>query len=199
METTDKENVVPPENGSATQESSADKTWDSEKYDAYQKSLPKKYWGHEALKDIHSMEEMAERVVNPIKKAPERYEGISEELADVCDALRDADVGQDDAKRIADAFSRHMPKRYSEESLKEIYGADWEKAESDFGKAVEKIFDNEDERNAFRELKCNPALFKFASIVGRNLGDSPNLGIGRPQVTPSKTGDVITDLLTGKL
>ena len=41
METTDKENVVPPENGSTNSESSAEKTWDSEKYPAWQKSIGK--------------------------------------------------------------------------------------------------------------------------------------------------------------
>ena len=199
METTDKEIVAPSENGSTPQESSADKTWDSEKYPAWQKSIGKEYWGNEKLRDFASMRDVMESIVNPKKKAPEKYEGISEELSDVCDALRNADVGQDDARMIADAISRHMPKKYTEEALKETYGADWEQAEKDFGKAVGKIFDNEDERKAFIELKNNPALFKFASIVGRNLGDSPNLGIGKPQVSPAKSGDIIADLLTGKL
>ena len=44
METTDKDNVVPPENGSEVSESSADKTWDSEKYILQPRKSGKKKW-----------------------------------------------------------------------------------------------------------------------------------------------------------
>ena len=63
-----------------------------------------------------------ESIVNPQKKAPEKYEGISDELADVAEILKDADVCQDDAKKIADVLSKHLPKKYTEEGLKDIQG-----------------------------------------------------------------------------
>lgn len=199
METTDDVKTVPPENGSEINESSADKTWDSEKYPAWQKSIGKEYWGNEKLKDFGSMKDVMESIVNPKKKAPEKYEGISDELTDVADALKSADVGQDDAKKIADVLSKHLPKKYSEQSLKDSYGADWEQAESDFGKAVEKILSDENARKALNELKFNPSVFEFVRIVGKNLGDSPNLDIGKQQVQPKKgSSDPFMDLLLGK-
>lgn len=194
MDPTDKENVVPPENGSNGSESSVDKTWDSEKYPAYQKSFPKKYWGHEAFNGIGSMDEMLDRFVNPKKKAPEKYEGISEELSDVTDAFREADLSQDDAKKIADVLNKHLPKKYSEESLKELYGADWEQAELDYTKAVEKIISSDKDRKAFNEMKNNPVFFNFVSTVGKNLGDSPNLEIGK-QTIHEKKGNTVVDIL----
>ena len=199
METTEETKVVPPENGSTETETSADKTWDSEKYPAWQKSIGKEYWGNEKLKDFGSMKDVMESIVNPKKKAPEKYEGISSELSDISDALRGADVGQEDAKKIVNAVKKHLPKKYTEEALKESYGADYDEADKNFGKAVEKIFDNEEDRKAFNEMKYNPALFKFVSIVGKNLGDSPNLGIGKPQVKATSSNDIIGDLLMGKL
>lgn len=188
METTEETKVVPPENGSTETESSADKTWDSEKYPAWQKQIGKEYWGNEKLAQFSSMKDVMESVINPKKKAPEKYEGISDELSDVCNALRVADVGQEDAKKVAKAIEKLLPKKYTEESLKDAYGADWEQADKDFGKAVEKILTDEEDRKAFIELKNNPAIFKFVSIVGKNLGDSPNLGIGKPQIA-KKTSD----------
>ena len=196
METTDKENVVPPENGSTNSESSAEKTWDSEKYPAWQKSIGKEYWGNEKLKDFASMNDVMESIVNPKKKAPEKYEGISEELSDVADVLKSADIGQDDAKKIADVLSKHLPKKYTEESLKEAYGADWEQAEKDFDRAVGKILTDEKERKAFNELKNNPILFKFVSSVGNKIGGSANLDVGKQEIPKKKgTGDPYMDLL----
>ena len=198
METTDETKVVPPENGSTETESSADKTWDSEKYPAWQKQIGKEYWGNEKLAKFGSMKDVMESVINPKRKAPERYEGISDELSDVCDVMMTADIGQDDAKRIADAIVRHLPKRYTEESLRESYGADWEQADKDFGKAVERILSDENDRKAFIELKNNPALFRFVSIVGRNLGDSPNLGIGKQQIAKRTSDDPFEDFCYGR-
>lgn len=195
MDPTDKENVAPPENGSNGSESSVDKTWDSEKYPAYQKSFPKKYWGHEAFNGINSMDEMLDRFVNPKKKAPEKYEGISEELSDVAEALRSADVAQDDAKKIADALGKHLPKKYSEESLKESYGADWEQADKDYTKAVEKIIESDKDRKAFNELKNNPVFFNFVRIVGKNLGDSPNLEIGKQVIHEERSKNPVKNIL----
>ena len=200
METTDNVEVTA-QDALTNAESSADNvTWDSEKYDAYQKSLPKRYWGHEKLKDIHSTEELVERVINPKTKAPEKYElGLGDGFGDVESVLRKADVSQEDAKALADAIKGRLPKRYSHEALMENYGADFEQAEKDFGKAVGKVLADERMREAFLEFKDNPAIFEFARIVGKNLGDSPNLDVRKEQVAKKGTGDVLTDLLTGKL
>ena len=199
METTEKDEVVPPENGSNGSDSSADKAWDGEKYPAWQKSIGKEYWGNEKLKDFGSMKDVIESIVNPKKKAPEKYEGISEELSDVAETLKSADVGQEDAKKIADVLTKHLPKKYSEESLKESYGADWEQADKDFGKAVEKIFADEKDRKAFIELKNNPILFKFVNIVGKNLlGNSPNLDISNQQIPGRKSTDPFEDFCYGR-
>ena len=199
METTDKDNVVPPENGSTSPESSADKTWDSEKYPAWQKSIGKEYWGNEKLKDFSSMKDVMESIVNPKKKAPEKYEGFSEELNDVAEALKSADIAQDDAKKISDAISKHLPKKYTEEALKDSYGADFEQADKDFAKAVGNIFSDEKDRKAFNELKNNPILFKFVSTVGRKIGDSANLDIGKQYVPDKKgSGDPFEDFCFGR-
>lgn len=199
METTDKENVVPPENGSTESESSAEKTWDSEKYPAWQKSIGKEYWGNEKLKDFSSMKDVMESIVNPKKKAPEKYEGISDELSDITDVLKSADIGQDDAKKIADVISKHLPKKYTEESLKDAYGADWEQADKDFDKAVGKILTDEKDRKAFIELKHNPILFKFVSSVGKKIGGTANLDVGKQEV-PKKnvSGDPFEDFCFGR-
>ena len=201
METTDKVEVTA-QDALTDAESSADKVWDSEKYEAYQKSFPKEYWGHEAFKDIHSMKEVAERIANPKTKAPEKYElGLGEGFDDVEKVLRKADVSQDDAKALADALKGKLPKRYTHDSLKEFYGADFEQAEKDFGKAVEAMLGSDEKaKGNFMKLMDNPTVFEFARLVGKNLGDSPNLDLGRQQVQPKKgSGDIITDLLTGKL
>ena len=196
METTDKDNVVPPENGSDVSESSADKTWDSEKYPAWQKSIGKEYWGNERLKGFASMKDVMESIVNPKSKAPERYEGIQEGVEE---AMRKADLSQDEAKGIADAYSKLIPKKHTEEELKDIYGADWEQAESDFSKAVGSVFTDKVMQGEMRKLMNDPVVFEFVRIVGKNLGDSPNLDIGRQQVTPKKgSGDPFLDLLMGK-
>lgn len=198
METTDENKNVPLENGSEGSESSADKTWDSEKYPAWQKSIGKEYWGNDKLKDFASMKDVMESIVNPKKKAPEKYEGFSEELSDVCDVLRTADVGDEDAKKLAEVLGKHLPKKFTEESLKEIYGADFDEAERNFSKAVEKVLEDEKDRKLFKELKNNPVLFKFVSTVGKNLGDSTPLNIGKPQVVSHRSDDPFMDLLLGK-
>lgn len=192
METTDKENIVPPENGSDNSETSADKTWDSEKYPAYQKSFPKKYWGHKAFEGINSMDEMLDRFVNPRKKAPETYEGIDES---VTEAMRAADLSQEDARKIAEAYSKLMPKRYTEESLKEVYGADWEQADKDYNRAVERIITDENDRKAFNAMRNNPLLFSFVRVVGRNIGDGPNLDTGKDIPHVEKKGNTIAGIL----
>lgn len=196
METTDNEKIVPPENGSENSETSADNAWNSEKYPAWQKSIGKEYWGNEKLQQFATMKDVIESIVNPKKKAPEKYEGISDELSDVADVLKSADVGQDDAKKIADVLTKHLPKKYSLESLKENYGADFEQADKDFGKAVEAVFTEEKDRKAFSELKNNPVLFKFARIVGQNLGDSPVLDLGKNEM-PKKSSDPFNELCFG--
>lgn len=198
METTDKDVTVPPENGSETTESSADRVWDGEKYPSWQKSIGKEYWGNEKLSQFGSMKEVMESIVNPKKKAPEKYEGVSEELKDVAELMRKADLPQAEAKAIADAVAKHLPKKYTEEALKDIYGADYEQAEGNFSKAVEKMLENEEDRKAMRELKNNPVIFKFLGLVGKNLGDAPTLDLGKQQVTPKKgSGDPFMDLLLG--
>ncbi len=189
METTDKDLNVPPENGSANSESSADRVWDGEKYPSWQKSIGKEYWGNEKLAGFASMKDVMESIVNPKKKAPETYEGVSEELKDVAELMRKADLPQAEAKAIADAVAKHLPKKYTEEALKDIYGADWEQADKEFGRAVEKMLATEEDRKLFNELKNNPVVFRFAQTVGRNLGDAPTLGIGKQQVTPKKQSD----------
>jgi len=201
METTD--NVEVTEQDSLTNaESSADKVWDSEKYPSWQKNLPKAYWGDERLRGFDSLKDVIETVTNPKTKAPEKYElGLGEGFDDVEKVLRKADVSQDDAKALADALKGKLPKRYTHDSLKEFYGADFEQAEKDFGKAVEAMLGSDEKaKGNFMKLMDNPTVFEFARLVGRNLGDSPNLDLGRQQVQPKKgSGDVITDLLTGKL
>lgn len=198
METTEETKVVPPENGSTETESSADKTWDSEKYPAWQKQIGKEYWGHEKLKDFDSIKSVMEAVINPKKKAPEKYEGFSDELSDVCEVLRTADVGEEDAKKLSEVLGKHIPKKFTEDGLKEIYGADYEVAEKNFSRAVEKVLTDEKDRKAFKELKNNPILFKFVSAVGRNLDDSSSLNIGKPQVVSHRSDDPFMDLLLGK-
>jgi len=199
METTDKDVVVPPDNGSDTSESSADKNWDAEKYPSWQKSIGKEYWGNEKLSKFGSMKDVMESIVNPQKKAPEKYEGISEEFNDLADALKNADVSQEDANKINDVLKKHLPKNYTEGTLKDEYGADFEQADKDFSQAVEKIFADEKNRKEFLKLKNNPIVFEFARIVGKNLGDSPNLDIGKQEVHKDNgTGDPFMDLLTGK-
>lgn len=195
METADENKVVPPENGSNGSETPAEKTWDAEKYPSWQKSIGKEYWGNEKLAKFGSMKDVMESIINPQKKAPEKYEGLSDEFNDLADALKSADVGQDDAKKISDAVKKHLPKKYSEESLKDLYGADFEEADKNFGKAVEKILTDENDRKAFNEMKFNPVFFKFVSIVGRNLGNSANLDIEQKQIPKQSSGDPFTDLL----
>ena len=193
METTDETKVVPPENGSTETESSADKTWDAERYPSWQKSIGKEYWGNERLKDFGSMKDVMEFIVNPQKRAPERYEGIQEGVED---AMRKADLSQDDAKNIADAYSKLIPKKYTEESLKDAYGADWEQAERDFSKAVGRILTDEKDRKAFDRVKYDPVVFKFVSAVGRGIGESANLDVENRQVPKDKgSGDPYIDLL----
>jgi len=199
METTDENKNAPLNNGSEGSESSADKNWDGEKYPSWQKSIGKEYWGNEKLAQFTSMKDVMESIVNPKKKAPEKYEGFSDELSDVCEVLRTADVGDEDAKKLAEVLGKHLPKKFTEDGLKEIYGVDFEQAEKDFSKAVEKVLTDDKDRKAFKELKNNPVLFKFVSIVGKNLGDSAPLNIGKQQVKPMKSNDVIEDLLMGKL
>ena len=200
METTDENKNAPLNNGSEGSESSADKNWDGEKYPSWQKSIGKEYWGNEKLAQFTSMKDVMESIVNPKKKAPEKYDGISEELNDVAELMKSADIGQEDAKKISDAISKHLPKKYTEESLKDGYGADWEQAERDFSKAVEKILTDEKMKKAFKEIKNNPVVFEFARIVGRNLGDSPNLDISKEQVHKDKgSGDPFLDLLRKKM
>lgn len=200
METTDEAKVVPPENGSNVEESSADKTWDSEKYPAWQKSIGKEYWGNEKLKDFGSMKDVMESIVNPKKKAPEKYDvGLDDDYSDVAEALRKADLDNDSAKEIVKAYSKHMPKKYTEESLKDEYGADWEEADKYVGKAVEEIFKDEKMRKAFKEIKNNPVVFEFARIVGKNLGDSPNLDLEQKEVHDKKgNDDPFLDLIYGR-
>lgn len=193
METTDETKVVPPENGSTETESSADKTWDAERYPSWQKSIGKEYWGNERLKDFGSMKDVMEFIVNPHKKAPERYEGIQEGVED---AMRKADLSQDDAKGIAEAYSKLIPKKYTEEDLRDSYGADYEQAESDFSKAVGKILTDEKDRREIEKLKYNPFVFRFVSMVGSNIGDTANLDVGNRQVQKEKgSGDPYIDLL----
>lgn len=201
METTDENKNVPLENGSEGSESSADKTWDAEKYPSWQKSIGKEYWGNEKLKDFNSMKDVMESIVNPQKKAPEKYDiGADSDYEDTFEAMKKADLSNDDAKEVYKAFAKHMPKKYTEESLKEGYGADWEQAESDFSKAVEKIFTNEKMKKEFKAIKNNPIVFEFARIVGRNLGDSPILDIGKEQIHDEKgTGDPFLNLLRKKI
>ena len=199
METTDENKNVPPDNGSEGSESSADKNWDAEKYPSWQKSIGKEYWGNEKLSKFSSMKDVMESIVNPQKKAPEKYEGFSEEYSDLADVLKGADVGQEDANKINDVLKKHLPKNFTEESLKDGYGADFEQAEKDFSQAVEKIFADEKNRKEFLKLKNNPIVFEFARIVGKNLGDSPNLDVGKQQVHKDKgTGDPFMNLLMGK-
>lgn len=195
METTDETKVVPPENGSTETNPSADKTWDSEKYPAWQKSIGKEYWGNEKLKGFSSMKDVMESIINPKKKAPEKYEGISDELADMAEVFKAADIGQEDAKKISDVVAKHLPKKYTEESLKDAYGADWEQAEKDYSKAVEKILTNEKDRQAFNELKNNPLIFSFVRIVGRNIGDAPNLDLGKQIPHEEKSKNPVRDIL----
>lgn len=196
METTDNEKLVPPENGSEISETSADKAWDGEKYPAWQKSIGKEYWGNEKLKDFATMKDVIESIVNPKKKAPEKYEGVADE---VVEALRSADISQEDAKKISDAYSKLIPKKHSLESLKENYGADWEAVEKDFDKALNKIVGDEKTRKALKELEANPYVFEFARLVGMNLGDDPKLDIGKQNVHKKGTGDPIMDaILRGK-
>lgn len=201
METTDENKNVPPDNGSKGSESSADKNWDAEKYPSWQKSIGKEYWGHEKLKDFTSMKDVMESIVNPQKKAPEKYDiGADSDYDDTLEAMRKADLSNDEAKEIYKAFSKHMPKKYTEESLKDGYGADWEQAESDFSKAVENIFADEKMRKEFNAIKNNPIVFEFARIVGKNLGDSPNLDISKQQIHKEKgSGDPFMDLLLKKM
>ena len=198
METTEETKVTEPVPPSHETQSSAEVTWDASKYPSWQKSIGKEYWGNEKLKQFGSMKEVMESIVNPPKKAPEKYEGFSEDLTDVETVLRDADICQDDAKKIADVLSKHLPKKYSEESLKDIYGADWEEADKYFGRAVEKILSDEKDRKAFRELKNNPVLFKFVSSVGEKIGDSPNLDIGKEQLKGKDEGDPFMTRLLAK-
>ena len=198
METTEETKVTEPVPPSQETQSSAEVTWDANKYPSWQKSIGKEYWGNEKLAKFGSMKEVMESIVNPQKKAPEKYEGISDELADVAEILKDADVCQDDAKKIADVLSKHLPKKYTEEGLKDIYGADYEEADKYFGKAVEKMLSDEKDRKEFNKLKNNPVLFKFAKMVGQNIGDGPTLDIGKEQPSGSDEGDPFMTRLLAK-
>ena len=62
----------------------------------------------------------------------EKYDlGLSEDVGkDVEEALRKADISQENAKAISDAFGKHLAKSYSLDSIKDIYGADFEEADS---------------------------------------------------------------------
>ena len=199
METTDKDKTVPPDNGSQSSESSADKTWEEGKHPSWQKSIKKEYWGNEKLSKYESLNDVIESVVNPVPKAPEKYElGLGEGFDDVEKVLKRADVSQENAKALADAFKGKLPKKYSHEALKENYGDDFEQAEKNFSKAVGKIFTDEKMKEAFLELKDNPAIFEFARIVGKNLGEEPNLGIGKEQAGKAQSGDPFMDRLLAK-
>jgi len=199
METTDKVEVTA-QDALTDVESSADKVWDSEKYPAWQKSLAKKYWGDERLNGVDGLSDLVERYINPKGKAPEKYElGLPEGYEDVDGLMRKADLSQDDAKAIADAFAKRFPKVHTHEALKEIYGDDFEKAESDFGKAVKTVI-GEDRKtyDAFMKLRDNPAVFEVMRIVGKNLGDSAQLDVGKQEVVAKTSGDPFLDLLLGK-
>ena len=199
METTDKDTMVPPDNGSQNQASSADRTWEEGKHPSWQKSIKKEYWGNEKLSKYESLNDVIESVVNPVPKAPEKYElGLGEGFDDVESVLRKADVSQEDAKALADAIKGRLPKKYSHEALGEDYGADFEQAEKDFSKAVGKILTDEKVKGAFLELKDNPAVFEFARIVGKNLGEAPNLGIGKEQAGVKKDEDPFISRLLAK-
>lgn len=202
METTDDVVKTEPNNSFEANDSSADsKTWDSEKYPAYQKSFPKKYWGHEAFNGINSMDEMLDRFVNPKTKAPEKYDlKLEGDFSEVEKAFRDADLPQDKAEEIAKAFSSKLAKNYTLENLKDGYGADYEQADIYVGKAIEKLCNgNEELSKAIKERKNDPAMFEVLRLVGQNLGEGTNLNLGRKEVKPEKkgTGDVFTDLLLG--
>lgn len=195
MKTTEKDVIDPPENGSENVNPSADNAWDGEKYPSWQKSIGKEYWGNEKLNEFGSMKDVIESIVNPKKKAPEKYEGFSDELSDVAEALKSADIGQEDAKKISDAISKHLPKKYTEEALKDVYGADWEQAEKDYRKAVDTFIANEKDRKMFDEMKNNPLLFSFVRVVGRKIGDSPNLDLGKQIPHEERSKNPVKDIL----
>jgi len=197
MEPTDKTEVI--EQDSLTNEkSSEDKVWDSDKYPSWQKNLPKAYWGDEKLKGFESLKDVIEVVTNPKPNAPEKYElELGDGFEDVEKILRKADVSQENAKALADAIKGKLPKKYSHESLKEFYGDDFEQAEKDFSKAVEAMLGSDEKvKGNFIKLMDNPTVFEFARLVGKNLGDSPDLDLGKSQVSKKKgTGDPFTDLV----
>lgn len=201
METTDDVVKTEPDNSFDTPESSADKSWDSEKYPAWQKSIGKEYWGNEKLKDFGSMKDVMESIVNPKAKAPEKYDlKLDGDFSEVEKAFRDADLPQDKAEEIAKAFSSKLAKNYTLENLKDGYGADYEQADIYVGKAIEKLCNgNEKLTKAIEERKNDPAMFEVLRLVGQNLGEGTNLNLGRKDVKPEKkgTGDVFTDLILG--
>lgn len=200
METTFETNVTEPVTPSQETNNSADNSWESGKYPAWQKSIGKEYWGNPKLKDFSSMKDVIESIVNPKTNAPENYElGLDEAKSkEVSEVFKKADVSQDNAKAITDIFSKYIAKLPSVDSLKDLYGADYEEAESNVAKAISKVCGNNEKlMKAVSEgaVRNNPAVFEFMKIVGQNLGSEANLDMPKSEVGKKTYKDPIMEFL----
>ena len=177
--TLDKEltdNKVEPEVQNTNSEET--KVWD-DKYPKWQKMLPKEYWGDEKLAKYESLRAVIEDATNPKKpETPESYElkGIEGEIKNTLEeAYKGAGLSVENAEKITSVISKAIPKKDTEESLKDIVGlADYEVEKAFFESAVNKICKgNEKIADALlkSDLRYNPAVFNVLSLVGKNLGD----------------------------
>ena len=109
-------------------------------------------------------------------------------------------MSQESAEAISKAFSSKLSKNYTLEKLQEGYGADYEQADKDVGKAIEKLCDgNKKLSDAIAERRNDPAMFEVLRLVGQNLGEGTTLNLGRKEVNTKKgTGDPFMDLLLAR-
>jgi len=154
------------------------KVWD-DKYPKWQKMLPKEYWGDEKLAKYESLRAVIEDATNPKKpETPESYElkGIEGDVRKALEeAYKGACLSAENAEKITSAVSGAIPKKNTEESLKEIVGlADYEVEKAYFESAVNKVCGgNQNIADALlkSDLRYNPAVFNVLSLVGKNLGE----------------------------
>lgn len=185
-----------------TENQTESKVWTDE-YPKWQKSISKEYWGNEKLAKFDSLNSVIKNVLNPETKAPESYDiDLSDETlkGKLVEQFKKSDLSNEDAKGITEIIKGSIKKADSEDNLKEIVGlADYEVEKAYAEKAYKAIFSEEDVKALEKaDIRHNPLFFKFASAVGKNLGDDATLDFKEEQKLKPKSKDPFMDMLLGR-